>query len=214
MFYKIPLIILVTIMAILLPVYFSWYKPKFKVPANKTYKNIPGKNSDLFIKLRSKAGNLKEFIIGKGYNPEICFLIDMSIESGRNRFFVYDMKNDSVLLSGLVAHGSCDDGFKTNVTFSNEINSGCSSFGKYKIGNAYYGRFGMAYKLYGLDSSNRNAFKRSVVLHSYDCVPEQEIYPLPICNSRGCAMISPGFMNCLKPVINTSSKPVLLWIFQ
>jgi len=208
------LIVLVTIIAILLSAYFSWYRPKFEISKSAVYKKKPGKNSGVFIKLREKAGTIKEFTKDKKYNTETCFLVDMSIESGRARFFVYDMKNDSVLLSGLVAHGSCDDGFKTKVGFSNEINSGCSSFGKYRVGNTYYGRFGTAYKLYGLDSSNSNVFKRSVVLHSYDCVPEQETYPLPICNSRGCAMISPGFMNQVKPIINSSREPILLWIYN
>jgi hypothetical protein len=138
----------------------------------------------------------------------------MSIESGHNRFFVYDIKNDSILLSGLVAHGSCDDGFLSEASFSNTVNSGCSSLGKFKIGNPYKGNFGIAYKLYGLDSTNNNAFKRFVVLHSYECVPEEETYPIPICNSRGCPMISPGFMEQLKPIINAAEKPVLLWIYK
>ncbi|MES1220848.1 MAG: murein L,D-transpeptidase catalytic domain-containing protein, partial [Bacteroidota bacterium] len=87
-------------------------------------------------------------------------------------------------------------------------------FGKFKVGNPYAGNFGTAYKIYGLDSSNNNAFNRNIVLHSYTCVPEQETDPIPICNSRGCPMISPGFMEQLKPLINQSKKPILLWIFE
>jgi hypothetical protein len=138
----------------------------------------------------------------------------MSITPGKNRFFVYDLMKDSILLQALVAHGSCDAGFQTDPAFSNTINSGCSSLGKYKIGNSYNGGFGLAYKLYGLDSSNKNAFVRNVVLHSYDCVPEQETDPIPICNSRGCPMVSPGFLNQLKFIINKSERPILLWIFE
>jgi hypothetical protein len=137
----------------------------------------------------------------------------MQIASGKNRFFVYDIKNDSVLLAGLVAHGSCDNGFQMTPEFSDKPNSGCSSFGKYRIGKSYFGKFGLAYKLYGLDSSNKHAFERNIVLHSYECVPEQETYPVPVCNSRGCPMISPGFLNQLKSVIDQAKKPILLWIF-
>jgi hypothetical protein len=39
------------------------------------------------------------------YNQEIAFFIDMQVMSGKNRFFIYDLKNDLVLDSGLVAHG-------------------------------------------------------------------------------------------------------------
>jgi len=165
-------------------------------------------------KLLSKASAAKLFVKQKGFNDKIVFLVDMSIASGKNRFFVYDFETDSILYSGLVAHGSCYSGFQVNPTFSNTVNSGCSSLGKYKIGNAYQGNFGLAYKLYGLDSLNSNAYKRNIVLHSYESVPEQETDPEPICNSLGCPMTSPVFLQQLKTIIDNSKKPVLLWIFE
>ncbi len=143
-----------------------------------------------------------------------CALVDMSVGSGKNRFFVYDLDKDSVILAGLVAHGSCDAGFQLAPGFSNTPNSGCSSLGKYKIGNHYKGKFGLAYKLHGLDSLNSHAYERNIVLHSYGCVPEQETDPIPICNSRGCPMVSPGFLNQLALIIDRSKKPLLLWIFD
>ena len=211
---KTLLIVTATITAIVLPLYFFWYKPKFEIPKVSKHKNTVAENSKTSQKLQEKAFTLKKFAESKTYNNSLCFLVDMSIASGSNRFFVYDLKKDSILLSGLVAHGSCDDGFSSEASFSNKVNSGCSSLGRFKIGNAYNGNFGIAYKLHGLDSSNNNAFKRFVVLHSYECVPEQETYPVPICNSRGCPMVSPGFMEKLKPIINASKKPILLWIFR
>lgn len=214
MIYKTLLIVLLTIATLVLPIYVFWYKPKFKTSTSGAYKIIAETDTKIFIKLREKAIQLIRLTKDKNYNSETCFLIDMSIESGRNRFLVYDMKKDSILLSGLVAHGSCGSSFKTEASFSNKISSGCSSLGRYKIGGSYKGKFGLSYKLQGLDSSNSNAFQRSVVLHSYECVPEQETYPVPICNSLGCPMISPGFMNRLKPIINTSHKPILLFLFK
>jgi hypothetical protein len=165
-------------------------------------------------KLSLKATEAKVFVTQKGFNNKICFLADLSMSSGQNRFFVCDLEKDSILLSGLVAHGSCDAEFQINSSFSNTVNSGCSALGKYKIGNSYIGTFGLAYKLYGLDSSNKNAFARNIVLHSYNCVPEQETDPIPICNSRGCPMVSQGFLNQLKLIINKSEKPLLLWLFE
>ena len=193
--------------------YFLWYKPKFNLRSDS---HVPGIEKSLgrFERLQMKADSLKKFARQKKYNEEICFLADMSIPSGKNRFFVYNIPKDSLILEGLVAHGSCDNGFQSDPTFSNTINSGCSCTGKFKIGSKYTGRFGLAYKLHGLDSSNSNAFSRTIVLHSYECVPELETYPVPICNSRGCPMVSPGFIEQLKPIIQQSSKPILLWIYE
>ena len=72
----------------------------------------------------------------------------------------------------------------------------------------------MAYKLYGLNSLNSNAFQRNIVLHAYDCVPEQETDLKPICNSRGRPMVAPGLFNKLKLIIDKSEKPILICLFE
>ncbi|GGB13789.1 hypothetical protein GCM10011511_41890 [Puia dinghuensis] len=138
----------------------------------------------------------------------------MRLPSGKNRFFVYDLRRDSVLMAGLVAHGSGGSNFSAEPVFSNVDGSGCSSLGRYRVGYKYQGRFGPAYKLYGLDSTNSRAFARNVVLHSYAAVPERETYPNPICNSLGCPMVSPGFLRMLQPVIEGAGKPICLWVFD
>lgn len=170
-------------------------------------------NQSQKIKLDSVGHLAEHFCTQKKFNTNFCFLIDMSIHSGRNRFFIYDMKNDSVVGASVVAHGCCNKTFLTDASFSNISGSGCSSLGKYKIGYKYNGRFGTAYKLYGLDSSNSNAFERSIVLHSYYLVPDRETYPVPLCNSLGCPMVSATFLTKLSERIDASSTPVLLWIF-
>lgn len=147
-------------------------------------------------------------------STEYCFLIDMSLPSGRNRFFVYDLKNNSVVCSGLVAHGSCNETFLARPRFSNASSSGCSSLGKYQVGQFYKGKYGKSYRLLGLDNSNSNAYNRAVVIHGYDCVPDKEIYPRVLCNSFGCPMVSYKFFNKLSSIINQSDKPILLWIYQ
>ena len=164
--------------------------------------------------LAEKAASQRVFLAKHGFNTTLCFLVDMRLPSGKNRFFVYDLRRDSVLLAGLVAHGSGGSNFSAEPVFSNVDGSGCSSLGRYRIGYKYQGRFGPAYKLYGLDSTNSRAFARNVVLHSYTGVPERETYPSPICNSLGCPMVSPGFLRLLAPVIEGSGKPVCLWVFD
>lgn len=191
----------------LVPRYTNTYIPIKARPVSKEKKDLH------FIKLKSQAADLRRYAREKRLSTEYCFLIDMSVPSGRKRFFVYDLIKDTVINSGLVAHGSCNTNFLEAAKFSNTVGAGCSSLGRYKVGYAYNGNFGKAYKLYGLDSSNSNAFERFVVLHSYGCVPDYEIHPQPVCNSLGCPMVSPKFLNELEALIDRSPRPVLLWIF-
>ncbi len=169
--------------------------------------------SETIRKLKLKSAEAISFANKNGYNCSVCFFIDMSLPSGQIRLFVYDIVKDTIQDSGLVTHGRCNKLWLEGRKYSNEPGCGCTSLGKYKIGNSYYGRFGLAYKLYGLDKTNNNAFKRFVVLHSHECVPETEVQD-EICQSDGCPTVSPQFLQQLKPVINQSSKPILLWIFE
>ena len=164
-------------------------------------------------KLNLKAPDAKAFASKNNFNTRYCFLIDMSLPSFQKRFFVYDLQKDSVVNSGLVTHGNCNEYFLEGRKYSNVIGCGCTSLGKYKVGYSYMGRFGLAFKLYGLENTNDNAFARYVVLHSHECVPETEVEE-DICQSNGCPTVSPGFLKELERMIKASSKPVLLWIFK
>jgi hypothetical protein len=164
-------------------------------------------------KLLAKASQLKSFAKKNDFNSHICFLIDMSLPSHQKRFFVYDLQKDSVESAGLVTHGNCNQYWMEGRKYGNSPGCGCTSLGKYKIGNAYSGRFGLAFKLYGLDKTNDNAFQRYVVLHSHSCVPDRETES-EICQSNGCPTVSPAFLKQLEPLIRNSGKPVLLWIFD
>lgn len=92
--------------------------------SNTKYKTSPSKE---FQKFQSKAFAAKKIIQQKNFNTSFCFLIDMSLPSGKNRFFIYNLAKDSLLKSGLVAHGSCNTYYLENVFFSNNISCGCSS---------------------------------------------------------------------------------------
>ncbi len=166
-------------------------------------------------RLKKQATSLKEYAKANRFNTEYCFLIDMSIPSGKNRLFVYNLKKDSIEYATLVAHGwgSYSPG-TDDLIFSNTPNSFKTSLGKYKIGYSYNGTFGLAYKLYGLDNSNSNAFKRAIVLHSETNVPDSEIYPSRIVVSAGCPMVSRSALEVLSRYINSSQKPVLMWIYN
>lgn len=193
--------------------YFLWYKPKLVPSKNEKHSyNVANDNKTEELLLTAKAATVKNYIAHNHFNQQYCFLVDMHMPSGKKRFFVYNLKKDSIEVTGLVAHGSGSD-HGDSLIFSNVIGSGCTSIGKYKIGKPYNGRFGRSYKLYGLDSTNSNAYKRFVVLHPYWQVPENEVAPSGICTSLGCPMVSPSFLTQLEPYIDKANKPVLLWIF-
>jgi len=193
--------------------YFLWYKPKFEKGDPGTAFGDKIKKGNIFTKIQSKANILKEYAKMHGYNTSVCFMVDMHISSGKPRFFVYNLIKDSIERAGLVAHGSGSDKGNNDLYFSNEPNSNCTSLGNYKIGKSYYGKFGLAYKLHGLDQSNSKAFERFVVLHAHECVPNEEVSPLEICESWGCPTVAPAFLVVLKKYIDKSDKAILMNIY-
>jgi len=165
-------------------------------------------------KLKSKTAEIRSFL-GKSpkYNSDVVFLLDMRIESGKNRFFIYDLKHNTLLDKGLVGHGSgSETGIPGKLKFSNVKDSNCSSLGKYAIGSSYSGRFGKAYKLYGLDKTNSNALDRNIVLHKYSEVPFEE-QTNPICNSLGCPMVNEKFFSIIEKRIDNSKKKMILVMY-
>ncbi len=190
---------------------FLFFAKRESEPGPDSQPPVPDRTTE---NLASRATEAKRFVKAHGYNNSICFLIDMSLESGQDRFFLYDLSKDSILDKGLVTHGRCNQLWLAGRKYGNEPGCGCSSLGRYKIGYAYKGRFGLAYKLNGLDSTNSNAFKRYVVLHAHECVPDNAVHPDPICQSDGCPTVSKKFLKKLAVVIDASSQPILLWIYD
>lgn len=166
-------------------------------------------------RLNEKASELKAYAAANNCNTEYAFLVDMSLPSGKNRFFIYNFKKDIIEASSLVAHGfgSAIPNNYDELIFSNTPDSYMTSLGKYKIGVSYYGSFGLSYKLYGLEKTNDKAFERTVVLHSATSIPDVEPFPYLISQSAGCPMVSKSFLGVLTGYIKTSKKPVLLWIY-
>lgn len=167
---------------------------------------------DLLQKTLTHTEEACDYVVQHHFDTSFCLIADMQIVPGKNRLFIYSFSEQKIIASALVAHGSCNYAFLSDARFSNEPGCGCTAYGKYRVGSKYNGRFGVAYKLYGLDSSNSNAYKRNIVLHSYNEVPDKEVYPMSICNSLGCIMISNRFLKLLSGKIDASRRPVLLWV--
>lgn len=169
----------------------------------------------------SKAKEALTFCKNNGYNQDFCILIDMSIHSGLNRFFVYDFKKDTISMRMLVGHGCgknpwSSDWSKKSPTFSNVDGSHLSSLGKYKLGQRAWSDWGInvKYVMHGLDKTNSNAQSRYIVFHSWEKVSEKEIYPDGTAEGWGCPTISNNNMKIIDPMLKASKKPVLMWIYN
>jgi hypothetical protein len=164
-------------------------------------------------KLKHHAHNLRSFAKSQNCSTDLGILIDMSIVSRKNRFFVVNLQNDSVLITGLCAHGAGNDVNREEVVFSNTPGSYCTSEGRYKLGAKFEGDYGTGYRLYGLDSSNSNALKRDIVFHAYYKVADEENANV-VCRSNGCPMVSPTIFKRTEKLIDAQDKPVLMWIYK
>lgn len=186
---------------------------RFYLPDDNCTENRLISHSEVLDRLKEKASMAKDYISRNGFDTSCCFLIDMRLPSGKNRFFVYDLLKDSLEAEGLVTHGKGSESQSGELIFSNIPNSKCTSLGKYKIGKPYNGSFGLSYKLMGLERTNSRALDRSVVLHSYFGVPNTEVYPAPISLSEGCPAVSAAFFTRVKAYLDETEKPILLWIY-
>ncbi|TZF93567.1 hypothetical protein FW781_17895 [Chryseobacterium panacisoli] len=162
---------------------------------------------------QTRISEIKNYIKGKEYNQELAVFINFKIPSGKYRYFIYNLKNNTIVQQAVVSHGSGSvipqsDALK----FSNVEGSYQSSLGKYAIGESYVGKFGKAYRLKGLDSTNSNAMQRAIVLHSYGCIPDVESQT-PACLSLGCPMLSVNALKETAIYIDQSTKPVILYAF-
>lgn len=163
--------------------------------------------------IHDQAHEVRQYISqqpSKKYNDSIAILINFKAPSGTWRFFIYDLKQDVILHKGLVAHGSGSEVEGTDeLRFFNVPNSLATSLGKYSIGNSYYGDFGKAYKMHGLEASNDKAFERFVVFHAHECVPDQPV-KRDICLSWGCPTVSPAFFTTVATYIDASPRRIIM----
>lgn len=187
-----------------------------KINADTSYNRIDSRYKVCVDRLKEKATCIETYAKSNNYSSDYVFLVDMSLPSGKKRFFVYNLKTSKLECSSLVSHGfgSTIKDSEDQLIFSNNNYSCKTSLGKYKVGSSYNGTYGLAFKLYGLDSSNSKAFERAIVLHSDVHVPETETYPGKIFQSAGCPAVAPAFLTVLSKYIKSSKKPILMWIYN
>jgi hypothetical protein len=154
-------------------------------------------------------------------NTDFCILVDMGTHSGVERLVVWDFKNDSIIKAGLVSHGCGvrswgSDDTKESPVFSNLNNSHLSSIGKYAIGSRAWSNWGIniKYWLKGLEPTNNNAVNRVIVLHGWDAVSDNVVFPQGTPEGWGCPAVSNNMMKFLDSKLRYESKKTLFWIYK
>ena len=161
---------------------------------------------------------LKEYCIRKGFNPDVCILVDFSEYSGNERLYIYSLKQNYVKESGRVANGIGKKGLLSKASFSNVPNSWESSLGRYRIGrlrtlNLPKFKDVPCLEVHGLDSSNSNAHKRGIVIHPGLLTSRKTVTPCePF--SQGCFTVGQETFEAIKSLTQHSSKPILLYAYK
>lgn len=204
-------IILFLFVAIYYNTVYAWKDEKETTASPESATEGTAKNHALSI--RDKALYLGTYAKQNGYDTTLCFVVNMNPASGDFRFFTFSLRLKKFIDSGLVAHGRCNEAFLKGRKYGNAMGCGCTSLGRYKIGEKYNGKWGASYRLYGLDASNSNAYARNVVLHGHPSIPDKEVV-YPLFQSDGCVTVSPGYFSKMSAQIDKCSAPILMEIYD
>jgi L,D-transpeptidase catalytic domain len=119
-------------------------------------------------------------------NPRYLTIVDLSQSSRNKRFYILDMKNDSLAWNTYVAHGK-SSGVDMAEHFSNGLNSNASSLGFYVTKSTYRGKHGLSLRISGLEQGfNDNAEARGVVVHGASYVNAARAHSAYMGRSQGC----------------------------
>ncbi len=179
-----------------------------------------GENEELGAKYRDMVHSVISNRASK-YNASTRYmmLVDFSIPSNNDRFFVWDTEKDSIVYATWCAHGCGGGSTAERPVFSNEFGSNCSSLGLYTVdrGTGVSSRWGYTYHAVdGRDATNSNAKARQVVIHYWHSVTsdwQAKISEPMRCDYRsaGCFTLpEPSFWKIDK-LIKSESKRILLY---
>lgn len=165
--------------------------------------------------------HLNSYCLDNGLCEHYAVVVDFSYPSGKHRFFVCNLQTKEIIASSLCAHGSGKGSTMTKPVFNNEVGSNCSSLGHYAItGKHKMSSSGLpSFRLKGLDSSNSNAMKRGILIHSAKIVSLSRlgIFPfyLPLDKriSSGCFAVDIDMMDIVGDLVDKEKKPILLFAF-
>jgi hypothetical protein len=138
-------------------------------------------------------------------------IIDFSMPSTQQRFFVIELEKKKVIYSCYVAHGK-NSGDNYAKSFSNQSGSLKSSPGFYLTAETYTGKHGYSLKLDGLEKSiNDNARSREIVIHGAEYVSNEFIKKYErLGRSWGCPALP---VEISKEIIDKISNGSCLFIY-
>lgn len=157
------------------------------------------------IDIKVKAVELKAYCARNGYNTDYAILVDYGRTSLQRRIFVYDFRQDKIVISSLAGHGTGGRSTVLRADFGNAHGSHCSSLGHYKVGRnrMMYNRPRVpAFELIGLDKTNSNAHERGILIHP-------SAWPL----SWGCVTMPVHRYHQLSEFLKTQ-RNVIMWVYE
>ena len=163
-------------------------------------------------RVAERAEELLTFCREKGYNTHVALFVDLSRHSGRCRFMAWDFERGEPLFCSPVSHGSGSDKPHTRSAYarlSNDDGSHLSSVGRALVAERYEGRYGVAYRLDGLDATNSNLRSRCVVLHGWGHTTSYPIWPVATTGSFGCPVLSRPMMKRVDALLREQRNVVL-----
>ena len=167
---------------------------------------------------QEECSRLKGYCLRKGFNPDVCILVDFSEYSGNERLYIYNLKHNCIEASGRVAHGIGKKGIFAKAYFSNVPESWESSLGRYRIGRSRTLNIPEftnvpCLEVHGLDPTNSNAHKRGIVIHPGLLTSGKTVTPCePF--SKGCFTVGQDTFQAIESLTRQSSKPILLYAYN
>lgn len=163
-------------------------------------------------RITERAERLRTFCHQEGYNTHVALFVDLSRHSGRCRFVAWDYDQNTPIFTSPVSHGSGSRLSHLRSAWahvSNEDGSHLSSVGLVLVAERYVGRYGVAYRLDGLDASNSNLRSRCVVLHGWRYTTSFPIWPIATVGSFGCPVLSRKMMRRVDRLLQQHSNVIL-----
>ena len=155
-------------------------------------------------------GYVKLLSEGKVEKQDFLTVIDMSRSANSERFYLINLVEMELMHKSVVSHGR-NSGELYARHFSNKEGSFKSSIGFYLTAETYFGKHGLSLRLDGLESSNNNARKRAIVIHSADYATEEFINQHGrLGRSLGCPALP---KKDYKEIIETIKEGTLLYVY-